>query len=217
MLSQIARMRWFFSLESEATHHHGSQVSEDRASTRQMGQATLTVGRCSCARAPSFAHITLVLPSLVSIPGKVACGGRTWSGDLASLLWTPFTLYVAAEISWPAADLRKFLDWLRGNSTWKRRWKSACWSIACTLAERTCCSRWKRQHPTCPRRHGEALQRTLAKLARLEQFWACLPFQRSCLACTSPMPGHTIFLKSLPRPFACCFETSSSSTFDAML
>ena len=31
------------------------------------------------------------------------------------------------------------------------------------------------------------------------------------------MLGRSIFLKSLPRPFACCFETSSSSTFDAML
>ena len=31
------------------------------------------------------------------------------------------------------------------------------------------------------------------------------------------MLGRTIFLKSLPRPFACCFETHSSSTCDAML
>ena len=31
------------------------------------------------------------------------------------------------------------------------------------------------------------------------------------------MLGRSIFLQSLPRPFACCFETSSSSTFDAML
>ena len=31
------------------------------------------------------------------------------------------------------------------------------------------------------------------------------------------MLGRSIFLKSLARPFGCCFETSSSSTFDAML
>lgn len=30
------------------------------------------------------------------------------------------------------------------------------------------------------------------------------------------MLGRSIFLKSLPRPSACCFETSSSNTFDAM-
>ena len=37
---------------------------------------------------------------------------------------------------------------------------------------------------------------------------------------TSVMPsmlGRSIFLKWLSRPFACCFEPSSSSTFDAML